>query len=94
MDYGHTVDEWAEDTVDNYCDACEEWTDEDGHGNCKACGIKFNSVDPYITPAVAHAYSSIAPTGVVVGHGGNQLRVPTLRCGDNTQLSQIERLDS
>ena len=67
MDYGHTVDEWAEDTVDNYCDACEEWTDEDGHGNCKACGIKFNSVDPYITPAVAHAYSSTAPTVSATG---------------------------
>ena len=62
MDYGHSIDEWAEDTEDNFCDACDDWTDEDGHGNCKACGIKYKSVDPYISPAVATAYSSTAPT--------------------------------
>tara|TARA_R110000737_G_scaffold175554_2_gene200774 strand:+ start:1666 stop:3789 length:2124 start_codon:yes stop_codon:yes gene_type:complete len=61
MDYGHTIDEWAEDADDNFCDACEEWTDDDGVGNCKVCGIKFNSIDPFITPSVAKAYSSPAP---------------------------------
>ena len=61
MDYGHTIDDWAEDSDDNYCDACEDWADDDGHGNCKDCGIKFNSIDPYISPSVAKAYSSPAP---------------------------------
>ena len=56
MDYGHTIDDWAEDSDDNYCDACEDWADDDGHGNCKDCGIKFNSIDPYISPSVAKAY--------------------------------------
>jgi|TARA_X000001382_G_scaffold3259_4_gene3475 hypothetical protein len=62
MDYGHSIDEWAEDTEDDFCDACDDWTDDDGHGNCKACGIKYKSVDPFISPAVATAYSSTAPT--------------------------------
>ena len=62
MDYGHSIDEWAEDTEDDFCDACDDWTDDDGHGNCKACGIKYKSVDPYISPAVATAYSSDAPS--------------------------------
>ena len=62
MDYGHSIDEWAEDTEDDFCDACDDWTNDDGHGNCKACGIKYKSVDPYISPAVATAYSSDAPS--------------------------------
>ena len=38
MDYEHSVDKWAEDT-DDFCHACDDWTDADGHGNCKDCGI-------------------------------------------------------
>ena len=61
MDYGHSIDEWAEDTEDDFCDACDDWTDDHGHGNCKVCGIKYKSVDPFISPAVANAYSSTSP---------------------------------
>jgi hypothetical protein len=61
MDYGHTIDDWAEDT-DDFCDACDDWSEDDGHGNCKSCGVAFKSVDPFLTPSVAKAYSSPAPT--------------------------------
>jgi hypothetical protein len=67
MDYGHSIDEWAEDTEDDFCDACDDWTDDDGHGNCKVCGIKYKSVDPFISPAVANAYSSTAPSVSATG---------------------------
>ena len=67
MDYGHSIDEWAEDTEDDFCDVCDDWTNDDGHGNCKACGIKYKSVDPFISPAVATAYSSSAPTVSATG---------------------------
>ena len=73
MDYGHSIDEWAEDTEDDFCDACDDWTVDDGHGNCKACGIKYKSVDPFLTPSIAKAYSSDAPsvsaTGDLYGRG-------------------------
>ena len=39
MDYGDSVDEWAEDSDDDYCYACDDWAEDDGHGNCKECGI-------------------------------------------------------
>ena len=67
MDYGHSIDDWAEDTEDDFCDACDDWTADDGHGNCKACGIKYNTVDPFLTPHVAKAYSSTAPTVSATG---------------------------
>ena len=61
MDYGHSIDDWA-DSEEDFCDACDDWAEDDGHGNCKACGIKFKSVDPFISPSVAKAYTSTAPT--------------------------------
>lgn len=74
MDYEHSVDKWAEDT-DDFCHACDDWTDADGHGNCKDCGIAYNTVDPFLTPSVAKVYSSPAPSvsvhGDVWGRGGS-----------------------
>ena len=61
MDYKTSVDDWAEDT-DDFCHACDDWTDADEHGNCSDCGIAYNTVDPFITPSVAKVYSSPAPS--------------------------------
>ena len=66
MAYEHSVDSWAEDT-DDFCQACDDWTDADEHGNCKDCGIAYNTVDPFLTPSVAKVYSSPAPS--VSAHG-------------------------
>ena len=66
MDYKDTIDDWTDDTED-FCHACDDWTEPDGHGNCNGCGIAYNTVDPFITPSVAKAYSSPAPT--VSAHG-------------------------
>jgi len=66
MDYGHSVDEWAEDT-DDFCDGCDDWTDGDDHGNCSACGNSYKTVDPFLTPSVAKAYSSPAPSVSATG---------------------------
>ena len=74
MDYKTSVDDWAEDT-DDFCHACDDWTDADEHGNCSDCGIAYNTVDPFITPSVAKVYSSPAPSvsayGDVWGRGGS-----------------------
>ena len=74
MDYEDTVDTWAEDT-DDFCHACDDWTDADEHGNCADCGIAYNTVDPFLTPSVAKVYSSPAPYvsahGDVWGRGGS-----------------------
>ena len=66
MDYKDTVDKWAEDD-DDFCYGCDDWTEDDGHGNCKDCGNKYNTVDPFISPSVAKVYSSPAP--IVSSHG-------------------------
>jgi uncharacterized protein with von Willebrand factor type A (vWA) domain len=66
MDYGDSVDEWAEDT-DDFCYTCDDWTEPDDHDNCSACGNKYTTVDPFLTPSVAKVYSSPAPT--VSAHG-------------------------
>ena len=67
MDYEDTVDTWADDDNDDFCYGCDDWTEDDGHGNCNACGNKYTTVDPFITPSVAKVYSSPAPT--VSAHG-------------------------
>ena len=41
------IDSWIGDDDGLYCYACEDWTDDDGHGNCKDCGISFTSVDRF-----------------------------------------------
>ena len=74
MDYEDTVDTWAEDT-DDFCHACDDWTEPDEHGCCKDCGVKYNTIDPFISPSVAKVYSSPAPSvsalGEVWGRGGS-----------------------
>ena len=74
MDYKDTVDDWAEDT-DDFCHACDDWTEPDEHGGCKDCGVKYNTIDPFISPSVAKVYSSPAPYvsthGDVWGRGGS-----------------------
>ena len=74
MDYEDTVDTWAEDT-DDFCHACDDWTEPDEHGCCQDCGVKYNTIDPFLTPSVAKVYSSPAPSisahGDVWGRGGS-----------------------
>ncbi len=68
MDYGDSVDEWASTKEDDdFCYGCDDWTEDDGHGNCKDCGNKYSTVDPFISPSIAKVYSSPAPT--VSAHG-------------------------
>ena len=69
MDYGDSVDDWASvgDDDDDFCYGCDDWTEDDGHGNCKECGVSFKTVDPFISPSTAKIYSSPAPA--VSAHG-------------------------
>ena len=67
MDYGHSVDEWAEDDSADFCHACDDWTDADDHNCCSACGVEYNTIDPFLTPSVAKAYSSPSPTVSATG---------------------------
>ena len=69
------IDSWIGDDDGLYCYACEDWTDDDGHGNCKDCGISFTSVDPYISASTAVTHSTEAPkvntyTGDMWNRGG------------------------
>jgi len=45
--YDIDVDSWTtfDSSDDDYCYSCEDWTDNDGHDNCKKCGLKFDSID-------------------------------------------------
>ena len=76
MDYGKdTVDSWTStDDDDDFCYVCDDWAEDDGHGNCKECGVAFKTVDPFISPSTAKVYSSPAPSisahGDVWGRGG------------------------
>jgi Mg-chelatase subunit ChlD len=58
-----TVDSWTSDgdEDDDFCYVCDDWAEDDGHGNCKECGVSFKTVDPFISPATAKVYSSPAP---------------------------------
>ena len=68
MDYGDTVDDWASaEDDDDFCYGCDDWTENDGHDNCKECGVAFKTVDPFISPSTAKVYSLDAPT--VSAHG-------------------------
>jgi hypothetical protein len=76
MDYGDSVDDWASgDDDEDFCYACDDWAEDDGHGNCKVCGVEFKTVDPFISPSTAKIYSSPAPRvsayGDVWGRGGS-----------------------
>ena len=59
-EYGD-IDSWISDDDEDYCYSCEDWADDDGHGNCKVCGVSFKSVDPFISKTTALTHSSEAP---------------------------------
>jgi len=62
MDREDTIDTWASaEDDDDFCYACDDWAEDDGHGNCKECGVSFKTVDPFITPTVAKTHISPAP---------------------------------
>ena len=68
------IDSWIGDDDGSYCYSCEDWCDDDGHGNCKDCGISFTSVDPYVSASTAITHSSKTPkvntyTGDMWGRG-------------------------
>ena len=67
MDYGDSIDEWTEDSDDDFCYACDDWTESDDHGNCNDCGNSYATVDPFVSPTIAKTYSSPAPA--VSAHG-------------------------
>jgi hypothetical protein len=67
MDYGDSIDEWTEDSDNDFCYACDDWTESDDHGNCADCGNSYTTVDPFVSPTIAKTYSSPAPT--VSAHG-------------------------
>jgi hypothetical protein len=67
MDYGDSIDEWTEDSDDDFCYACDDWTESDDHGNCNDCGNSYTTVDPFVSPTIAKTYSSPAPA--VSEHG-------------------------
>ena len=73
--YDIDVDSWTtfDSSDDDYCYSCEDWTDNDGHDNCKKCGLKFDSIDgdwsatPHTTKtSVAHA-PTISSSGDIYG---------------------------
>tara|TARA_R100000458_G_C8274205_1_gene249117 strand:- start:408 stop:2531 length:2124 start_codon:yes stop_codon:yes gene_type:complete len=74
MDYGDSVDDWASvgDDDDDFCYGCDDWTEDDGHGNCKDCGNKYSTVDPFISPSTAKVYSSPAPAVSAYGDVWNR----------------------
>ena len=63
------IDTWIGDDDDDYCYGCEDWTDNDGHDNCKVCGVSFKSVDPYLSAETAIAHSTKSP--MVDSHTGD-----------------------
>ena len=72
--YDIDVDSWTTfDDDDDYCYSCEDWTDNDGHGNCKTCGVKFDSIDgdwsatPHTTKTSVASAPSISPSGDIYG---------------------------
>ena len=70
--YDIDVDSWTsfDDSDDDYCYGCEDWTDNDGHGNCKTCGVKFDSIDGDAW-ATAHTTKSSVATAPTISHHGD-----------------------
>ena len=64
-----SIDDWTSvgDEDDDFCYVCDDWSEDDGHGNCKECGVSFKTIDPFISPTTAKVYSSSAPK--VSSHG-------------------------
>ena len=56
-EYGD-IDSWIGEDDDDYCYACDDWVEDDGHGNCNTCGVSFTSVDPFISKETALKHSS------------------------------------
>ena len=60
---------------DDYCYACCDWTDDDGHGNCKECGVAFDKIDgdSWVTGMTSKTAVGTAPaissTGDMWGRG-------------------------
>jgi len=76
--YDIDVDSWTtfDSADDDYCYGCEDWTDNDGHGNCKKCGLKFDSIDgdwsatAHTTKTSVAAAPTISHHGDIYGRGG------------------------
>ena len=70
----YDVDVWASaEDDDDYCYPCSDWTDDDGHGNCKECGVAFDKIEGD-TWATGHTSKtaigtapSISPSGDIWG---------------------------
>ena len=70
--YDIDVDSWTsfEDGDDDYCYSCEDWTDNDGSGNCKECGVKFDSIDGDWS-ATAHTTKTSVATAPTISTTGD-----------------------
>ena len=75
-DDAYDVDVWASaEDDDDYCYPCADWTDDDGHGNCKACGVAFEKIegDTWATGHTSKTAIGTAPaissTGDIWGRG-------------------------
>ena len=72
------VDSWTtfDSDDDNYCYGCEDWTDNDGHDNCKTCGLGFDKIDgdkwatAHTTKSMVSSAPAISPTGDIYGRTG------------------------
>ena len=75
-DDAYDVDVWASgEDDDDYCYACADWTDNDGHGNCKECGVEFDKIEGdtwatgHTTKTAVGTAPSISSTGDMWGRG-------------------------
>ena len=74
----YDVDAWTsfDGADDDYCYSCEDWTDNDGHGNCKVCGVAFDKIDgdawatAHTTKSSVATAPTISSSGDVWGRGG------------------------
>ena len=75
--YDIDVDSWTtfDGDDEDYCYGCEDWTDNDGHGNCKGCGVKFDSIEgdswatAHTTKSMVATAPTISTTGDIYGRG-------------------------
>ena len=75
-DDAYDVDVWASsEGDDDYCYACADWTDSDGHGNCKECGVAFDKIEGdswatgHTSKTAIGTAPSISSTGDMWGRG-------------------------
>ena len=76
-DDAYDVDVWASgEDDDDYCYPCADWTDDDGHGNCKACGVAFEKIEGdtwasgHTSKTAIGTAPAISSTGDIWGRGG------------------------